>query len=53
LLSAEQSRLTDAVSLIADLGGGWSAADLHSPFDPKSLPPDPSESSSPPPPKIP
>jgi NodT family efflux transporter outer membrane factor (OMF) lipoprotein len=53
LLSAEQSQLTDAVSLIADLGGGWSAADLHSPFDPKSLPPDPSESSSPPPPKIP
>lgn len=44
LLSAEQTRLTDAVSLIADLGGGWSAADLHSPFDPKSLPPDPSES---------
>jgi NodT family efflux transporter outer membrane factor (OMF) lipoprotein len=44
LLSARQTRLTDAVSLIADLGGGWSAADLHSPFDPKSLPPDPSES---------
>jgi NodT family efflux transporter outer membrane factor (OMF) lipoprotein len=53
LLSAEQSRLTDAVSLIADLGGGWSAADLHSPSDPKSLPPDPSESPPPPPPKIP
>ena len=44
LLSAEQTRLADAVSLIADLGGGWSAADLHSPSDPKSLPPDPSES---------
>ena len=44
LLSAQQTRLTDAVSLIADLGGGWSAADLHSPSDPKSLPPDPSES---------
>jgi NodT family efflux transporter outer membrane factor (OMF) lipoprotein len=53
LLSAQQTRLTDAVSLIADLGGGWSAADLHSPSDPKSLPPDPSESSPPPPPKIP
>jgi NodT family efflux transporter outer membrane factor (OMF) lipoprotein len=53
LLSAEQSRLTDAVSLIADLGGGWSAADLHSPFDPKTLPPDPSESPPPPPPKAP
>jgi NodT family efflux transporter outer membrane factor (OMF) lipoprotein len=53
LLSAEQSRLADAVSLIADLGGGWSAADLHSPSDPKSLPPDPSESPPPPPPKIP
>jgi NodT family efflux transporter outer membrane factor (OMF) lipoprotein len=53
LLSAEQSRLTDAVSLIADLGGGWSAADLHSPFHPKSLPPDPSESPPAPPPKIP
>jgi NodT family efflux transporter outer membrane factor (OMF) lipoprotein len=53
LLSTEQSRLTDAVSLIADLGGGWSAADLHRPSDPKSLPPDPSESPPPPPPKIP
>jgi outer membrane protein TolC len=53
LLSAQQTRLTDAVSLIADLGGGWSAADLHSPSDPKSLPPDPSESPPPPPPKIP
>jgi NodT family efflux transporter outer membrane factor (OMF) lipoprotein len=53
LLSAQQTRLTDAVSLIADLGGGWSAADLHSPSDPKSLPPDPSESPPPPPPKVP
>jgi len=51
LLSAQQTRLTDAVSLIADLGGGWSAADLHSPSDPKSLPPDPSESPHPPPPR--
>jgi NodT family efflux transporter outer membrane factor (OMF) lipoprotein len=53
LLSAQQSRLADAVSLIADLGGGWSAADLHSPSDPKSLPPDPSEAPPPPPPKVP
>jgi NodT family efflux transporter outer membrane factor (OMF) lipoprotein len=53
LLTAQQTRLSDAVSLIADLGGGWSAADLHSPSDPKSLPPDPSESPPPPPPKIP
>jgi len=48
-LSVQQSRLTDAVSLIADLGGGWSAANLHSPGNPETLPPDPSES--PPPPK--
>jgi NodT family efflux transporter outer membrane factor (OMF) lipoprotein len=53
LLSAKQTRLTDAVSLIADLGGGWSAADLHSPSNPKSLPPDPSESPPPPPPQVP
>ena len=30
-LSVQQSRLTDAVSLIQDLGGGWSAGDLHKP----------------------
>jgi NodT family efflux transporter outer membrane factor (OMF) lipoprotein len=42
-LSVQQSRLTDAVSLIADLGGGWSAANLHSPSNPETLPPDPSE----------
>jgi outer membrane protein TolC len=53
LLSAKQTRLADAVSLIADLGGGWSAADLHSPSNPKSLPPDPSESPPPPPPQVP
>jgi NodT family efflux transporter outer membrane factor (OMF) lipoprotein len=52
-LAVEQSRLTDAVSLIGDLGGGWSAADLHSPSHPKSLPADPSESPPPPPPKVP
>jgi NodT family efflux transporter outer membrane factor (OMF) lipoprotein len=40
-LGVEQSRLADAVSLIGDLGGGWSAADLHSPSHPKSLPADP------------
>jgi NodT family efflux transporter outer membrane factor (OMF) lipoprotein len=30
-LIVEESRLTDAVSLIGDLGGGWSAAQLHDP----------------------
>jgi NodT family efflux transporter outer membrane factor (OMF) lipoprotein len=50
-LAVEESRLLDAVSLIGDLGGGWSAGDLHSPWDPKSLPADPSES--PPPTKVP
>jgi NodT family efflux transporter outer membrane factor (OMF) lipoprotein len=53
LLSAQQTRLSDAVSLIADLGGGWSAADLHNPSNPKSLPADPSESPPPPPPTVP
>jgi NodT family efflux transporter outer membrane factor (OMF) lipoprotein len=43
-LAVQQNRLADAVSLIGDLGGGWSAADLHSPTHPKSLPADPSES---------
>jgi outer membrane protein TolC len=43
-LAVTQSRLADAVSLIGDLGGGWSAADLHSPSHPKSLPADPSPS---------
>lgn len=52
-LSVQQSRLTDAVSLIADLGGGWSAANLHSPSNPETLPPDPSESAPPPPQKAP
>ena len=41
-LAVEQSRLADAVSLIGDLGGGWSAADLHSPSHPKTLRADPS-----------
>ena len=52
-LSVQQSRLTDAVSLIADLGGGWSAAKLHSPSNPESLPPDRSEYPPAPPPKVP
>ena len=42
-LAVQQSRLLAAVSLIGDLGGGWSASDLHDPSDPKTLPPDPSE----------
>jgi NodT family efflux transporter outer membrane factor (OMF) lipoprotein len=42
-LTVEESRLLDAVSLIGDLGGGWSAADLHTASSPKTLPPDPSE----------
>jgi len=46
-LAVEQSRLMNAVSLIGDLGGGWSAKDLHKASSPKTLPPDPSESSQP------
>jgi NodT family efflux transporter outer membrane factor (OMF) lipoprotein len=42
-LAVEANRLADAVSLIGDLGGGWSADDLHSVSHPKSLPADPSE----------
>jgi NodT family efflux transporter outer membrane factor (OMF) lipoprotein len=34
-LSVQQNRLLDAVSLIADLGGGWSAAELDDPLHPK------------------
>jgi NodT family efflux transporter outer membrane factor (OMF) lipoprotein len=37
-LTVQQSRLIDAVSLIGDLGGGWSASDLHTASSPKSLP---------------
>jgi outer membrane protein TolC len=33
-LSVQQSRLIDAVSLIGDLGGGWSQAQLHDPLRP-------------------
>jgi NodT family efflux transporter outer membrane factor (OMF) lipoprotein len=42
-LSVQESRLIDAVSLIGDLGGGWSSADLHAASNPKTLPADPSE----------
>jgi NodT family efflux transporter outer membrane factor (OMF) lipoprotein len=34
-LSVQQSRLVDAVSLIGDLGGGWSQDQLHDPLHPK------------------
>jgi outer membrane protein TolC len=30
-LSVQESRLADAVALIGDLGGGWSASQLHNP----------------------
>jgi outer membrane protein TolC len=43
-LTVQQSRLLAAVSLIGDLGGGWSTADLHDPSSPKRLPPDVSQS---------
>jgi hypothetical protein len=32
-LSVQESRLVDAVSLITDLGGGWSDSQLHDPLD--------------------
>jgi NodT family efflux transporter outer membrane factor (OMF) lipoprotein len=38
-LSVQQSRLVDAVSLIGDLGGGWSDGQLHDPLHPKKPPP--------------
>jgi NodT family efflux transporter outer membrane factor (OMF) lipoprotein len=44
-LAVQQSRLLAAVSLISDLGGGWSNSSLHDPADPKTLPPDPTEPS--------
>jgi NodT family efflux transporter outer membrane factor (OMF) lipoprotein len=40
-LGVEQSRLLAAVSLIGDLGGGWSAGELHDPSRPERLPPEP------------
>jgi len=42
-LTVEESLLLDAVSLIGDLGGGWSVGDLHTASDPRSLPPDPAD----------
>ena len=38
-LSVQQSRLLDAVSLIGDLGGGWSDQALHDPHHPDRPPP--------------
>jgi hypothetical protein len=38
-LSVQQSRLIDAVSLIGDLGGGWSQAQLHDPLHPNKRTP--------------
>jgi NodT family efflux transporter outer membrane factor (OMF) lipoprotein len=38
-LSVQQSRLTDAVALIGDLGGDWAAAQLHDPGHPDRPPP--------------
>jgi NodT family efflux transporter outer membrane factor (OMF) lipoprotein len=43
-LTVEQGRLTDAVSLIADLGGGWSDSQLHETGHPKTLPAQPAAS---------
>jgi NodT family efflux transporter outer membrane factor (OMF) lipoprotein len=37
-LSVHESRLADAVSLIGDLGGGWSASQLHDPLHPADPP---------------
>ncbi len=38
-LGVQQSRLIDAVSLIGDLGGGWSRAQLHDPLQPNKRTP--------------
>jgi outer membrane protein TolC len=35
-LSVQQGRLLDAVSLIGDLGGGWSDEQLHDPRHPSA-----------------
>lgn len=40
-LSVQQSRLLDAVSLIGDLGGGWSADQLADPRHPRKKPAQP------------
>jgi NodT family efflux transporter outer membrane factor (OMF) lipoprotein len=38
-ISVAENRLVDAVNLIGDLGGGWSAAQLYDPRHPKGPPP--------------
>lgn len=43
-LTVQQNRLTDAVSLIGDLGGGWSDSQLHETGHPKTLPAQPAAS---------
>jgi NodT family efflux transporter outer membrane factor (OMF) lipoprotein len=43
-LAVQQTRLVDAATLIGDLGGGWSASQLHDPSHPQRLPPNPSGS---------
>jgi outer membrane protein TolC len=48
-LTVQQGRLTNAVSLIGDLGGGWSDSQLHETGHPKTLPAQPAASSTPPP----
>ena len=49
-LSVQQNRVTDAVSLIGDLGGGWSDSQLHAPGHPKTLPAQPAAAGPLPPP---
>ena len=48
-LTVQESRLVDAVSLIGDLGGGWSDDQLHDPGHPKTLPAQPAATGSSPP----
>jgi NodT family efflux transporter outer membrane factor (OMF) lipoprotein len=48
-LTVQESRLVDAVSLIGDLGGGWSDDQLHDPGHPKTLPAQPAAAGSSPP----
>jgi NodT family efflux transporter outer membrane factor (OMF) lipoprotein len=49
-LTVQQGRLTNAVSLIGDLGGGWSDSQLHETGHPKTLPAQPTASGPLPPP---
>jgi hypothetical protein len=37
-LNVQETRLLDTASLIGDLGGGWSDAELHDPRDPDKAP---------------